>query len=167
MSEFFSDQKKYIRFLGVKRYLQIFLFQRVFRINSKVPWPVHWSSVVTHPHKIKRASFLPILGHHFGCYIQAKNGIEIGKNVRYGPNVHIISANHDLNDYDKHPKGKPIIIEDNCWIGSGSIILPEVHLEEHVIVAAGSVVTKSFPKNTMVGGIPAKVIKQLEPYKHA
>lgn len=93
------------------------------------------------------------------------NGIRVGKNVRYGPNVHIISANHSLVDYDEHPDCGPIVIGDNCWIGAGSIILPAVHLNEHVVVAAGSVVTKSFGPNVLIGGTPAKIIKNLPPYE--
>ena len=160
--------KKYatrIIFLGPIRFIQYFIAQKLFRINSNVPWPVHWSSFVTHPKNIIRKAELPYLGHHFGCYIQGKNGIEIGVNLRYGPNVHIVSASHDLNDYEKHTQGKPIIIGDNCWIGAGSIILPEVKLGNHVVVAAGSVVTKSFEENNiLIGGIPAKIIKKLDNY---
>jgi hypothetical protein len=153
-----------ILFLGPKRYILYFIAQRVLRINSHVTWPVHWSSIVSHPNKIKKALQLPYLGHHPGCYIQAMNGIEIGKNVRYGPNVHIISSNHSLLDYDKHDHTSPIKIGDNCWIGSGAIILPGVELSDHVIVAAGSVVTKSFTNDKLIGGVPAKVIKRLDPY---
>ncbi|MDO6600868.1 MULTISPECIES: DapH/DapD/GlmU-related protein [Tenacibaculum] len=154
-----------IIFLGPKRFVQYFIAQKIFRINSNVPWPVHWSSTVTHPNNIKKKSQLPFLGHHFGCYIQANNGIHIGYNLRYGPNVHIVSASHDLNDYEKHTKGKPIIIGDNCWIGAGAIILPEVELGNHIIVAAGSVVTKSFKENNvLIAGIPAKIVKELESY---
>ena len=155
-----------IIFLGPKRYCEYIFFQRILRINSHVSWPVHWSSTVTHPKKIKQKSELPYLGHHFGCYIQANNGIEVGLNLRYGPNVHIISANHDLDDYEKHPSMSPIIIGDNCWIGAGSILLPGVVLANHVVVAAGSVVTKSFTEdNVLIGGTPARVIKHLNCYK--
>lgn len=151
-------------FLGIKRYLQYIFFQRILRINSNVKWPVHWSSIVTHPSNIYKKSELPLLGHHPGCYIQANNGIYIGVNLRYGPNVHIVSASHDVNDYEKHIHSKPIKIGDNCWIGAGSIILPEVELGNHVVVAAGSVVTKSFGDNLLIGGIPAKEIKKLDLY---
>jgi len=105
------------------------------------------------------------MGHHPGCYIQAKNGIRIGKNVRYGPNVHMISANHSLADYDRHEEGPPIVVGDNCWIGAGSILLASVTLGSHVVVAAGSVVTKSFGDDVLIGGVPAKIIKKLSPYK--
>ena len=52
--------------------------------------------------------------------------------------------NHDTNNYEIYIKGSPIIIGDNCWIGASSIILPEVKLGNHVVIGAGSVVTKSF-----------------------
>lgn len=152
-------------FLGPKRYIQYFVAQRILRINSNVPWPVHWSSIVTHPENIKTASQLPILGHHPGCYIQARNGIEVGINLRYGPNVHMVSASHDLSDYEAHTDSAPIKIGANCWIGAGSILLPAVELGDHVVVAAGSVVTKSFGDNLLIGGVPAKVIKELETYR--
>lgn len=86
--------------------------------------------------------------------------------MRYGPNVHIISASHDLNDYENHTSGPAIKIGDNCWIGSGSIILPGVELANHIVIAAGSVVNKSFTEdNLLIGGIPAKIIKKLNTYK--
>ena len=100
-----------------------------------------------------------------GCYIQALNGIEIGRNVRIGPNVCIISANHNIDDFGKHDKAPPIVIGDNCWLGAGCNILPGVVLGKHVIVAAGAVVTKSFADNCIIGGVPAKFIREIGPYK--
>lgn len=151
-------------FLGPKRCVLYFLAQRVLRINSHVPWPVHWSSVVNSPGKIRRSAELPYLGHHPGCYIQAINGIELGRNVRYGPGVHLISASHRLDDFDIHEPADPIIIGNNCWIGAGAIILPGVKLGDHVVVAAGAIVTRSFECNQLVGGVPARVISSLPPY---
>lgn len=152
-------------FLGPKRFVLYFIAQRILRINSHVPWPVHWSSVVNAPDKISQAGSLPFLGHHPGCYIQAMNGIVIGKNVRYGPGVHIISANHDLSDFDKHVFAPPIRIGSNCWIGAGAIILPGVELGDHVIVAAGAVVTGSFGADQVIAGVPAKTISSLGAYR--
>lgn len=153
-----------IFFLGIKRCIQYFVAQRILRINSHVKWPVHWSSIVVHPQNITRKEYLPFLGHHPSCYIQANNKITIGANLRYGPNIQIISANHDLNDYAKHKHSEPITIGNNCWIGSNSTILSGTILGDHVIVAAGSVVNKQFPDNVLIGGIPAKIIKKLENY---
>lgn len=153
-----------IKYIGIKMTIQYFIIQKILRINSHVPWPVHPSSLVIHPENIENKYWRPYLGYMPGCYIQALNGIQIGKNVRVGPGVKIISANHDINNFDAHIKCDPIIIENNCWIGANAIILPEVHLEEHVIVGAGAVVTKNFPKNCVIAGNPAKIIKEIEDY---
>lgn len=95
-----------------------------------------------------------------GCYIQGINGIEIGDNTIFAPGVKIISSNHNLKDYNKHIKGRPIKLGANCWLGTNVVILPEVELGNNVIVAAGSVVTKSFKSNLIIGGVPAKIIKE-------
>lgn len=147
-----------------------YLFQRVFRVNAHVPWPVHWSSVVKNPERITRKcpDKAPFPGYMPGCYIQAVNGIHIGANVRMGPGLKIVSANHDVYDYAHHEKSGPIVIEDNCWLAANAVILPGVHLGEHTVVAAGSVVTKSFPAgNQVLAGVPAAVIKKLEDYGRA
>lgn len=56
---------------------------------------------------------------------------------------------------------KPILIKNNAWIGAGATILPGVTIGENAIVAAGAVVSQSVPSNTVVGGIPAKIIKAI------
>jgi serine acetyltransferase len=143
---------------------QYFLFQRILRINSEVSWPVHWSSIVIEPKKIKMASDLRPPGLLGGTYVQAINGLHIGKNVWLGPGVKILTANHDVSDYFAHPKCGPVEIGDDCWLGANSVVLPEVKLGHHVIVAAGAVVTKSFPSDVVVGGVPAQILRRLEPY---
>ncbi|WP_319509094.1 acyltransferase [uncultured Methanolobus sp.] len=157
----FVRQRQYI---GMKNIITYFFFQRLLRINSHVPWPVHFSSIVKCPENIKMKYWRPYLGYSPGCYIQAMNGIEIGVNVRIGPGIKIISANHDIYNFDKHTRDSPIIIGDNCWIGANAVILPGVKLGNHVIVGAGSVVTKSFSSNCIIGGVPAKLIKQIDDY---
>ena len=132
------------RYVGLLKRIPYFISQRIFRINSDANWPVHWSSLVFFPQNIKRKSFRPYLGFMPGQYIQGMNGIEIGSNVRIGPGVKIISANHDLSDFSKHLPAKPIVIGDNCWIAADAIILSGVELGDYVVVAAGAVVTKSF-----------------------
>ena len=73
--------------------------------------------------------------------------------------------NHNTNNYAKYIKDSPIIIGDNCWIGASSIILPGIKLGNHVVIGAGSVVTKSFlDDNILVAGNPAKKIKDLDTY---
>lgn len=155
-----------MNYIGLKNIITYFFFQRILRINSHVPWPVHISSIVTRPEKIERASWCPYPGYMPGCYIQATNGIRIGENVRMGPGIKLISANHNIYNYEIHDKEKPIVIGDNCWIGANAIVLPGVEIGDHTIIAAGAVVTKSFPEgNCIIGGVPAKVIKKIGGYK--
>lgn len=148
---------------GLKNYVQCFIAQRILRINSHVPWPCHWSSRVGEVSRIKLKTFPPFPGLGIGQYIQAMNGIDIGTNVRLGPGVKLISANHDLLDFEKHLSDEPIVIGDNCWIGANAIILPGVSLGNHVIVGAGAVVTKSFfEDDVVIAGNPARIVKKLD-----
>lgn len=152
--------------IDMKTRVIFFLFQRILRINSHVPWPVHFTSVITHPEKIRiktKGDSYP--GDSAGCYIQGNNGIDIGDNVWIGPGVKIISANHDLYCFDNHLASGPVIIKDNCWLGANSVILPGVKLENHTIVGAGAIVTTSFGiEDCILAGTPAKIVKKIGPY---
>ena len=149
--------------IPLKKRILTGLVQKVLGFNRKVPWPVHWTSKIKSHEKIKPGSRCPGLSP--GCYLDGRNGIVIGKNVWIGPNVSLISMNHNTNDYEQYIKDSPIIIGDNCWIGASVIILPGVKLGNHIVVGAGSVVTKSFSgNNILVAGNPAKKIKNLSNY---
>ena len=155
-----------IQRIGIGYYVRLFFIQRFLRINSHVPWPCHWSSVVSCPANIHMKTFPPYPGLGPGQYIQAFNKIYIGRNVRIGPGVKIISANHSLENFELHDPSEPIYIGDFCWLGANCVILPGVNLGCHVIVGAGAVVTKNFKENNIViGGVPAKKIKDIGPYK--
>ena len=98
-----------------------------------------------------------------GCKMQDQGGIYIGNDVLIGHNACLLTLNHDAdpeNRADMHPK--PIHIEDKAWLGSNVTVLPGIRIGEGAIVAAGAVVTKDVPANTVVGGVPAKVIKKIE-----
>jgi len=162
----FNNLKRRIKYIGLKNTIIYFFMQRILRINSHVSWPVHWSSLVSYPERIKCKYWRPYIGFLPGCYIQAINGIEIGVNVRIGPGVKLISANHNIYDYDIHEKQSPIIIGNNCWLGANIVILPGVKLGEHTIVAAGAVVTESFQTgDCIIGGVPARIIKKIGKYE--
>lgn len=139
------------------------LLQKVFRLNARVPWPVHPTSRVRKPENIRRGTRTP--GLSLGCHIDGRNGIVLGENVWIGPRVSIISMNHDVNNFNKYISEDPIVIERDSWLGANSIILPGVHLGQHTVVAAGAVVTKSFPiGDQVIAGVPASVVKKLKSY---
>lgn len=102
---------------------------------------------------------------NYGCIILDVNKVTIGKNCMIAPNVCIFSATHPVRAEERYngvELGKPVTIGDNCWIGGGAIINPGVTLGDNVVVASGAVVTKSFGDNVVIGGNPAKIIKELK-----
>ena len=97
------------------------------------------------------------------CVFTDLGGIVIEDNVLIAPQVKIISVNHDINP--KTRRGvilSPVHIQKNAWIGSGATILPGVTIGENAVIAAGAVVNKNVPANTIYGGVPAKWIKDIE-----
>lgn len=159
--EGFSSKEFPVRLL-----LKWFFIQKVFGFNRRVPWPVHWSSKVIAPKNIIRGSRFPGLG--MGCHIDGRNGIIFGNNVWIGPRVTFISMNHSTDNYHKWHSEDSIKIGDNCWFGANTIVLPSVVLGAHTVVAAGAVVTKSYPEgNQILAGVPAQVVKKLSDYSNS
>ncbi|HOK41453.1 MAG TPA: acyltransferase [bacterium] len=97
---------------------------------------------------------------NFNCLLSAYEKIIIGNRVAISYNVTIITETHNPEDENFKAIIKPVIIEDNVWIGANSLILPGVRIKEGAIIAAGSVVTKDVDEYTIVGGVPAKFIKE-------
>ena len=90
--------------------------------------------------------------------------IEIGKNVMIANSVSIRDTDHNFDDLEipmlfQGIKTKPVVIKDNVWIGHGVVITKGVTIHSGAVVGANAVVTKDVPKNTIVGGVPAKIIK--------
>ena len=142
-----------------------FLFQRVFGINRRVRWAVHFTSVVIAAEKISIqpcGSILKSFARSPGCYIQAENGIIFGADVLFGPHVKIISQNHNtMSRRAPSPDAPPVRIHDNCWLGAGVTVLPGVELGQNCVVGAGAVVTHSFPPDVVIAGNPARIIREL------
>ena len=98
-----------------------------------------------------------------GCRFQDQGGITIGDGSLIGHNVVLATINHDYNPKKRGTMYlKPIVLKENSWIGSNATILPGITIGENSIVAAGSVVTKDVPANTIVAGNPAKFMSNLE-----
>ncbi|MEK1372814.1 sugar O-acetyltransferase [Limosilactobacillus fermentum] len=90
--------------------------------------------------------------------------VTIGDHVMIGPNVDIYTVNHLLDKEGRrhyHATALPVTIGNDVWIGGKATILPGVTIGDNVVVAAGAVVTKDVPSNTIVAGVPARVIKEL------
>ena len=97
-----------------------------------------------------------------GCSFQDRGGITIGDGTMIGMNVTIATLNHGLPLETRNiTYPSPVIIGENVWIGSNATILPGVTIGDNSVVAAGAVVTKDVPENTVVAGVPAKVIKKI------
>lgn len=97
-----------------------------------------------------------------GCHFQDQGGIVIDDGALIGHNVVLATLNHDLHPDKRsniHPA--PITIGKNAWIGSNATVLAGVTIGDGAVVAAGAVVTKDVPNNTVVGGVPAKVIREI------
>ncbi|MGT0244742.1 sugar O-acetyltransferase [Burkholderia pyrrocinia] len=97
------------------------------------------------------------------CTFYDLGGLEIGDDVMIGPNVSLITSGHPVEPSRRRDfvVAKPIAIERNVWIGAGATIIGGVTVGEHSVVAAGAVVTRDVPPNTLVGGNPATVIRSI------
>ncbi|WP_304610917.1 DapH/DapD/GlmU-related protein [Mucilaginibacter sp. UR6-11] len=101
------------------------------------------------------------------AFLAGQGGITIGNDVITGPNIQIFSENHNFSDLSQTIKEQGVskqatTIGNNCWLGGGITVLAGVTIGDGCVIAAGSVVTKSVPPNSIVAGVPAKVIKSRE-----
>ena len=154
--EYYADIPHGLLFLN-------FIVQRIFKINNEVPFSVHYTSKIQGIKYCNIASdvrkSLTVSG---GIYITAheKSKLEIGEGTIFAWNVCIQTANHNPLDFSEYIY-KPVVIGKRCWIGNSVSIMSGVTLGDNVVIGANSVVTKSFPSNVVIAGVPAKIIKEL------
>jgi len=100
---------------------------------------------------------------NFDCVFLDLGGITIEDNVLIAPKVSLLTEGHPVEPQNRQSLTvAPIRVKKNVWIGANATILPGVTIGENAVVAAGSIVNKDVPDNTIVGGIPAKIIKTIE-----
>lgn len=98
-----------------------------------------------------------------GCRFQDQGGITLGDGALIGHNVVMATLNHGLMPEERSTTyPAPIIIGNNVWIGANATILQGVTIGDNAVIAAGAVVTKDVPENTIAGGVPARIIKRIE-----
>jgi acetyltransferase-like isoleucine patch superfamily enzyme len=109
-----------------------------------------------------------IIGNHtrIGIHNTIIGPVTIGNHVNLAQGITVTALNHNFKDTSKRidEQGistKPVVIGNDVWIGANAVVLPGVTIGRHVVVAAGAVVTDNVPDNVVVGGVPAKIIKQL------
>lgn len=99
---------------------------------------------------------------NFGCTFLDQGGITLEDGVFIGPGAKIITEGHPEQPALRHTlQTQPVVIRSKAWIGAGAIVLPGVTIGENAIVAAGAVVTKNVPDNTIVAGVPAKILRTI------
>ena len=97
------------------------------------------------------------------CHFQDHGGVTIGDGCQIGHNVVFATLNHGIPADDRvHTYPAPIVLGKNIWVGSNATILQGVTIGDNSIIAAGAVVTKDVPAGTIVGGVPAKIIRSIE-----
>lgn len=148
---------------GLGTYIVNSFFKVILGIN-KGNFLFHFTSRVNQSNNIKingknKENVYLSFASSGGCYYQAINGIEIGEGTLWSCNCSFISANHSEGNLKEHIKVNPIKVGKNVWIGANCVILPGVEIGDNAIVGAGSVVTKNVIENSIVAGVPAKLIK--------
>ena len=114
-----------------------------------------------------------LIGDHtrIGIHNTIIGPVSIGSHVNLAQGITVTALNHNFADTthridEQGITTKPVTIGDDVWIGANAVILPGVTIGRHSVVAAGAVVTTDVPENTIVGGVPAKIIKHLTPNTH-
>jgi acetyltransferase-like isoleucine patch superfamily enzyme len=139
-------------------------------LSEIIGTPIDESTTIFAPFHTNLGRFIKLGKHVFinhACSFLDMGGITLEDHVLLGPRVNLVTENHPLDPAIRRGMlCKPIIIKRNAWIGAGATILPGVTIGENAVVAAGAVVSKDVPDNTVVGGIPANSLKTYNAVSH-
>ncbi|EJG9429341.1 acyltransferase [Escherichia coli] len=138
-------------------YLRWFFLRFFYRAKIDKGVNIHMGVKFFSPWKLKVKSGTNI---QWGSFLDCRGGLDIGHNVDITLGVKILTQYHNIHDERYETISKKIIIEDNCIIGSYSLLLPGSNIEKFGVLGAGSVLTKNVKENTMFAGNPAKYIKR-------
>lgn len=160
----FIGRPYYVRF-NVFHLLLNWFFQRIIGVNREVPFSVNitnkvsgWRNCDFEDDTVKANLFISN-----GAYIAAFDGtrLKIGSGTIWACNVCIQTGDHVPGNLSLIRKAS-VTIGRNCWLGNGAVITAGVELGDHVVVGANAVVTKSFPSDVIIAGVPAKIIGRIE-----
>ncbi|MBM4318508.1 MAG: acyltransferase [Deltaproteobacteria bacterium] len=152
------------RALRLEERLLNWFVQRVVYRMEPLGFSLHFTSRIARPERLVLGrNVWKQLARSGGIYIQAVNGVEIGDDTLIALGVKIISSDHLPEDLDRHVAGEPVRIGRRCWLGASCVVLPGVQLGDEVVVGAGAVVTRSFPSRSLIAGVPARLVRVLEP----
>jgi maltose O-acetyltransferase len=137
-------------------YFRLFMYKYIFKIKIGKQSTIHWRAKFFAPANIKIGNN-SIIGND--VFLDGRGGIEIGNNVNIAGETSIFTWEHDPDSPTFDVRGGSVKIEDHVYIGYRVTILPGVVIKKGAVVATGAVVTKDVPEYTIVGGVPAKFIR--------
>jgi acetyltransferase-like isoleucine patch superfamily enzyme len=135
------------------------------KLSEIIGTDIDRSNTIFAPFYTNFGRFISIGKHVFinhACSFLDMGGITLEDHVLIGPRVNLVTENHPLDPVTRRGMiCKPIVIKRNAWIGAAATVLPGVTIGENAVVAAGAIVSKDVPANTIVAGVPAKVIRSI------
>lgn len=134
-----------------------FMYRVVYRVRLGRGSIIHWQTKFFQPSGVSVGEYCNI-GN--GAFLDGRRGIQIGNRVATGSEIMIYTLQHDIESPTFDVVGGPVVIDDYVYIGPRAIILPNVHIGRGAVVAAGAVVTSDVAPFAVVGGVPAKFLRE-------
>lgn len=148
--------------------LRLFLYRTLYRVKIGANSSIHWRAEFNQPAGVSighntiigNDAFLDGRSKNFISYLKSHGPpLRIGNNVSIAGEVRIYTMEHDIDSPDFAEVGAPVVIEDYVVIGTRVTILPGVHIGKGAVIASGAVVTKDVAEFEVVGGVPARHIR--------